>query len=468
MVNEKKSDDKSRPAWESVGSDPMKAGRRRKEEVGRSGVPFTRPDAPRDTQVRPAGSFGQGERGARGYESHGGSELTYEGGQVFGGPEKDGSLAAHSGGDIVEIPAEQWIGFFDSFSRQHEGWLASIEITEGNAKRTELRDRPLEGISCDQIGARDEIYLSFDGGEGVNLTHPVRNPMKVVFRRDIEGAHEGIDLNSADGSLTSVRFRIPAKPETLDGLLTEANLAPACGNSLAGRRKSNAQSASDPSVMAFHLPAEGVLLDGELTIPTSAKGVVLFAHGSGSSRHSPRNQYVARVLQQASFATLLMDLLTMEEERRDRRTAGLRFDIELLARRLTAVTWWIKDQSATANLHIGYFGASTGAAAALVAAARLTGKVSAIVSRGGRPDLAGMALHKVIAPTLLIVGENDPEVLAHNREAYYAIPSEKKMEIVPRATHLFEERGALERVAQLARDWFDAHLASPGRKSEAA
>ena len=380
----------------------------------------------------------------------------------------NGSLAAHLAGDIVEIPPEDWIGFFDSFSRQHEGWLASIEITLGKEKRTELRDRPLQGISCDHLSARDEIYLSFEGGDGKHLTHPVRNPMKAVFRRDLEGAHEGIDINSADGSLTSLRFRIAAKPETLDGLLSETNLAPRSADNLAGRQNPHAPSGSDPRTMAFHIPADGILLEGELGIPTNAKGVVLFAHGSGSSRHSPRNQYVASVLGKAAFATLLVDLLTLEEERRDQRSAGLRFDIELLARRLTAATWWLKDQSATANLRIGYFGASTGAAAALVAAARLTGKVSAIVSRGGRPDLAGMALHKVIAPTLLIVGENDPEVLALNREAYYAIPSEKKMEIVPKATHLFEERGALERVAQLARDWFDTHLASAGQKSKAA
>lgn len=419
MVNARKSGQKSKPALDNVGSGEMRAGR------------------------------GKGP-------------------QDLGGLEKDGSLAADLVGDIVQMPPEDWIGFFDSFSRQHEGWLASIEITLGKDKTTELRDRPLEGISCDHLSARDKIYLSFEGGDGEHLTHPVRNPMKVVFRRDLEGAHEGIDINSADGSVTSIRFRIPANPETLDGLLSETNLARRSANHLTGRRKPYPPLGSDPSTMAFQIPAGGVFLEGELTIPTNAKGVILFAHGSGSSRHSHRDQYVARVLGKASFATLLMDLLTLEEERRDQRSAELRFDIELLARRLTAATRWLKDLSATANLHIGYFGASTGAAAALVAAARLTGKVSAIVSRGGRPDLAGMALHKVIAPTLLIVGENDPEVLALNREAYYAIPSEKKMEIVPKATHLFEERGALERVAQLARDWFDTHLASPGQKSKAA
>jgi putative phosphoribosyl transferase len=220
--------------------------------------------------------------------------------------------------------------------------------------------------------------------------------------------------------------------------------------------------------MPFHIPVDGAMVEGDLTVPAGARGIVVFAHGSGSSRHSPRNRYVARVLQNASFATLLMDLLTRDEEAVDERTAQLRFDIGLLARRLIAATWWIKDQSGTVNLRIGYFGASTGAAAGLVAAARLGGVISAVVSRGGRPDLAGKELHSVVSPTLLIVGENDPEVLALNRAAYDAIPSEKKLAIVPKATHLFEEPGALEKTAELATDWFVAHLASARQSMEAA
>ncbi|MCU1309254.1 MAG: dienelactone hydrolase [Candidatus Angelobacter sp.] len=214
---------------------------------------------------------------------------------------------------------------------------------------------------------------------------------------------------------------------------------------------------------------EGQVLDGDLTIPDSARGVVLFAHGSGSSRHSPRNQYVANVLQQSGFATLLMDLLTPNEERIDARTAALRFDIGLLARRLVGATKWLLNQSEMAQLPIGYFGASTGAAAALVGAAELGERIAAVVSRGGRPDLAGSALRRVVAPTLLIVGGEDETVLELNRRAMTLIPGEKKLVVVPGATHLFEEEGALETVAQLATEWFDLYLdpAARGRARSA-
>jgi putative phosphoribosyl transferase len=220
--------------------------------------------------------------------------------------------------------------------------------------------------------------------------------------------------------------------------------------------------------IAAHIPVDRVLLQGDLAIPDSTRGVVVFAHGSGSSRHSPRNRYVADVLQSAGFATLLMDLLTAYEEALDEQTAGLRFDIELLARRLIGATWWLVDQSPTAKLPIGYFGASTGAAAALVAAAELTDLVSALVSRGGRPDLAGNALHKVIVPTLLIVGEHDPQVIELNHRACDLIPAEKKLVIVPGASHLFEEPGALELVAGLAKNWFGTYLTGSREKTEAA
>jgi putative phosphoribosyl transferase len=220
--------------------------------------------------------------------------------------------------------------------------------------------------------------------------------------------------------------------------------------------------------IAAHIPVDRVMLQGDLAIPDSARGVVVFAHGSGSSCHSPRNRYVADVLQSAGFATLLMDLLTAYEEALDEQTAGLRFDIELLARRLIGATWWLVDQSETAKLPIGYFGANTGAAAALVAAAELTDLVSALVSRGGRPDLAGNALHKVIVPTLLTVGENDPQVIELNRRACELIPAEKKLVIVPGASHLFEEPGALELVAELAKNWFGTYLTGSREKTEAA
>lgn len=197
---------------------------------------------------------------------------------------------------------------------------------------------------------------------------------------------------------------------------------------------------------------------GILHIPEKATGIVLFAHGSGSGRLSPRNQFVAKKLQEKGLATLLMDLLTEEEEVIDERTRQFRFDIDLLAERLSGCTDWLATQKETQNLHVGYFGASTGAAAALVAAAEKGKKVKAVVSRGGRPDLALDQLKDVRAPTLLIVGGDDLAVIEMNMRAYNELASEKKLEIVPGATHLFEEPGKLEAVASLASDWFLAYL----------
>ena len=203
-----------------------------------------------------------------------------------------------------------------------------------------------------------------------------------------------------------------------------------------------------------------VTLEGNLAIPPDARGIVVFAHGSGSSRFSPRNRFVARVLQEAGLATLLFDLLTAEEEAIDVRTAHLRFDISLLADRLVGVTDWLSRQPETRDLRIGYFGASTGAAAALVAASKRPEVIQAIVSRGGRPDLAGEALRLVRAPTLFIVGGDDVPVLALNREAMTQLAAKTRLAIVPGASHLFEEPGALEEVARLAREWFQEHLVS--------
>lgn len=211
------------------------------------------------------------------------------------------------------------------------------------------------------------------------------------------------------------------------------------------------------------IPAGPAKLEGMLSIPEGAQGIVLFAHGSGSSRHSPRNRYVAQMLGQAYLATLLLDLLTLEEEAIDQQTGQHRFNIGLLARRLVSATDWLARTSETRRLKVGYFGASTGAAAALVAAAERPDMVSAIVSRGGRPDLASRALTQVRAPTLLIVGGHDLSVLTLNREALAKLQGEKKLEIIPGATHLFEEPGALEGVAALARDWFVRHLVVPTR-----
>lgn len=204
--------------------------------------------------------------------------------------------------------------------------------------------------------------------------------------------------------------------------------------------------------------ANSVILDGNLNIPEGASGIVLFAHGSGSSRHSPRNQYVAQRLHEQGLATLLIDLLTPDEERVDLRTGHLRFDIGLLAQRLIGASDWLARNPDTRNLPLGYFGASTGAGAALMAAAELPERVGAVVSRGGRPDLAGPALARVRAPALLIVGGNDIPVIEMNRAALDELRAEKRLEIVPGATHLFEEPGAIEEVARLAGRWFERYL----------
>ena len=207
------------------------------------------------------------------------------------------------------------------------------------------------------------------------------------------------------------------------------------------------------------IPAGRAMLDGNLTLVDQKKALVLFAHGSGSSRHSTRNQFVARTLNEAGLATLLFDLLTPEEESVDLYTREHRFNIGLLAERLVHATKWAKQQKQTADLRIGYFGSSTGGGAALVAAAELPDEVGPVVSRGGRPDLAGDALPKVKAPTLLIVGGEDHVVIELNEQARAQMKCECKIEIVPGATHLFEEPGALEHVAKLASDWFLLHAA---------
>ena len=210
------------------------------------------------------------------------------------------------------------------------------------------------------------------------------------------------------------------------------------------------------------VPAGSAMLEGNLTIVAQTKGLVLFAHGSGSSRHSPRNQFVARTLNDAGLATLLFDLLTPEEESVDVYTREHRFDIGLLAERLVYATKWAKQQKQTKDFRIGYFGSSTGGGAALVAAAELPDDIGAVVSRGGRPDLAGDALPKVEAPTLLIVGGDDHVVIELNEQARAQMKCECKIEIVPGATHLFEEPGALEQVAKLASEWFLCHIARNG------
>jgi pimeloyl-ACP methyl ester carboxylesterase len=209
------------------------------------------------------------------------------------------------------------------------------------------------------------------------------------------------------------------------------------------------------------VPAGDAELQGQLRIPPDAEGIVVFAHGSGSGRHSPRNRFVADVLVNTGLATLLIDLLTQAEEQIDLQTAELRFDIRLLAERLGRVSDWLATEPSTSDLSIGYFGASTGAAAALIAAAERPRNVRAIVSRGGRPDLAGPALRRVAQPTLLIVGGEDDVVIQLNQRALEELGGVKRLVIIPGATHLFEEPGALEQVAALASDWFHRYLDSP-------
>jgi putative phosphoribosyl transferase len=204
--------------------------------------------------------------------------------------------------------------------------------------------------------------------------------------------------------------------------------------------------------------AEDARLEGTFNLPANPIGIVVFAHGSGSSRFSPRNRFVAGVLNDAGFGTLLFDLLTPDEQQVDQRSGHLRFDIRLLARRLIGVVDWLRQSEAVLGLSIGLFGASTGAAAALVAAAERPSVVCAVVSRGGRPDLAGETLREVKAPTLLIVGGKDTVVIGLNREASHSLGAPCRLEIVPNASHLFQEPGTLEEVAQLARDWFQQHL----------
>ena len=214
---------------------------------------------------------------------------------------------------------------------------------------------------------------------------------------------------------------------------------------------------------AVRIDAGGATLDGDLSLPAGAPGVVLFAHGSGSSRHSPRNRRVAAELQRRGLGTLLIDLLTADEERIDASTGHLRFDIGLLARRLAAVIDWLGAQDDTRDLAVGLFGASTGGGAALVAAAERPRRVAAVVSRGGRPDLAGAALPRVTAPTLLVVGGDDTVVVGLNEDARARMTGDVTLEIVPGASHLFEEPGAMEQVAALAGDFLARHLAAARR-----
>jgi putative phosphoribosyl transferase len=226
--------------------------------------------------------------------------------------------------------------------------------------------------------------------------------------------------------------------------------------------KSNAAHKADHS-RPIIINLGDVSLAGDLHMPANAKGLVVFAHGSGSSRHSPRNRFVAQLLHQQTMGTLLLDLLTAEEEKIDQVTCELRFDIPMLAKRFAGASDWLKKQNEFKDSKLGYFGASTGSAAALIAAARQEDRAAAVVSRGGRPDLAMNVLDRVNAPTLLIVGENDTQVLELNRQALKYLNPESRLAVIPRATHLFEEPGTLKQAAQAAAKWFDRYFSAESK-----
>jgi putative phosphoribosyl transferase len=328
-----------------------------------------------------------------------------------------------------ELPRAEWARFLNAFGRQYETAQARIE--------GEDEYRPLKGVRVLDNGA---IEIAFGGSGGDVL---VRNPRTIAVRR-ANGLASALEIEDESGKVTALRLKSAVTPAMLDGI------AP-------GELR---------RVEEVKIKVDSGHVGGTLTVPADAQGIVIFAHGSGSGRFSPRNQLVASRLQQSGFATLLMDLLTEFEEAIDNATAELRFDIPFLGWRLAAVTDWVRQRPEIGALSAGYFGASTGAAAALVAAADRD-DIGAIVSRGGRPDLAGSALRRVRAPTLLLVGENDPEVIRLNRLAAAQIPAKHKLEIVPGATHLFEEPGALELVAERASEWFREWLTG-GQRQRAA
>ena len=270
------------------------------------------------------------------------------------------------------------------------------------------------------------------------------------------------------GTASTTRYAGPKAPRTVSapprGILLRSHVpSPAARDALGDL----ATEAPRAVVSEVRIPAQGADLQGDLRVPAGARGLVFFAHGSGSGRRSPRNRFVAGALEDAGLGTLLFDLLTKAEGAEDERTGRLRFDVGLLAGRLAGAARWALDEPSTRGLSQGFFGASTGGAAALVAAASLGDRVRAVVSRGGRPDLAGEALPRVRAPTLLIVGGRDRGVLALNEGAYAALACEKRLEVVPGATHLFPEPGALEEVARLAADWFLRRLGAPAGRAPA-
>jgi dienelactone hydrolase len=329
------------------------------------------------------------------------------------------------------IRRSEWPAFFPAFTAQHLGWLVRLDGVMGG--RGEL---PLRAISMTPTGAI-ELHLASPGtGDRPTVHRVIADPIEVRIDERSDGAVEVLwGLWRAGGEL-SVRFAAVIAPELVDGVLPE-------------------EAAATERAVQIQTPGAG--LDGDLTIPIRPKGLVLFAHGSGSSRFSPRNRFVASVLNEHGFATLLFDLLTPREEQVDQRSGHLRFDIALLAARLVDAIDWAAEDPDTAALALGIFGASTGAAAALHAASRRP-SVRSVVARGGRPDLAGKVLGRVGCPVLLIVGERDEVVVDLNRQAHQMLREPKQLVVIPGATHLFPEPGTLDTVARLAARWFAEHL----------
>lgn len=329
------------------------------------------------------------------------------------------------------IRRAEWPAFFSAFTAQHIGWLVRLDGVMGG--RGEL---PLHWIGTTPTGAI-ELHLASPGiGERPTVHRTIPDPIEVRLDERSDGAVEELWVLGRSGGELSVRFAAIIAPELVDGMLPDEAAA---------------------TERAVQINTPDAVLDGDLTIPVLAKGLVLFAHGSGSSRHSPRNRFVASILNDHAFATLLFDLLTPREEQIDQRSGHLRFDIELLTSRLLEAVDWAAGDPDTARLPLGLFGASTGAAAALQAAARRPA-VRAVVSRGGRPDLAGGALARVGCAVLLLVGERDEVVLSLNRQACMVLRGPKQLTIVPGATHLFPEPGTLDTAARLAARWFAEHL----------
>ncbi|MBI2896263.1 MAG: DUF5335 family protein [Deltaproteobacteria bacterium] len=342
---------------------------------------------------------------------------------------------------IREIPRDQWALFLDHFSRTHMGRPVSLESFAGSAgAHVEALHLPLRQVGLVQMIEPDRAAASEDDRAQIEIVvddeppRVIRAPAALRVEWLDDGTLDALRIDSTDGGPTTVlRF----EPE-----------APA-------RERPSAGPVQERSV---RVTTDALILDGDLALPPRAEGVVLFAHGEGSDRFSPRNRYVARRLREAGFGTLLVDLLTREEEHIDFHTHQYGLDVDLLAGRISSAIGWLARDRETAGLPVGLYGAGTGGAAALVAAAEHAERIRAVVCRSARTDLARSSLAQVCAPTLLVVGSRDEEILAFNRETMTELLTEKKLEVIPGATRLFPEAGALRQLGRVARAWFERHM----------